>query len=38
MIPTQLMNSEIELKKLESNIESLYKAGYSAEDAVLQYM
>ena len=38
MIPTQLMNTELELKKLESNIESLYKAWYSAEDAVLQYM
>ena len=38
MIPTQLMNSEMELNKLESNIESLYKAWYSAEDAVLQYM
>lgn len=38
MIPTQLMNSDTELKKLESNIESLYKANYSAEDAVLQYM
>lgn len=38
MIPTQLMNSDTELKKLESNIENLYKAWYSAEDAVLQYM
>ena len=38
MIPTQLMNSELELNKLESNIENLYKAWYSAEDAVLQYM
>lgn len=38
MIPTQLMNSEMELNKLESNIENLYKAWYSAEDAVLQYM
>ena len=38
MIPTQLMNSDKELDKLESNIAALYKAWYSAEDAVLQYM
>ena len=38
MIPTQLMNSELELKKLESNIASLYKQWMSAEDAVLAYM
>lgn len=38
MIPTQLMNSEMELNKLESNIKSLYQQWYSAEDAVLTYM
>ena len=38
MIPTQLMNSELELNKLESNIKSLYQQWYNAEDAVLTYM
>lgn len=38
LIPTQLMNSELELKKLESNIASMYASWLSAEDAVLTYM
>lgn len=38
LIPTQLMNSELELTKLENNISNLYNQGMSAEDAVLTYM
>lgn len=38
MVPTQLMNSEIELEALNDTIQRMWKAGMAVEDAVLTYL
>ena len=38
MVPTQLMNSEVELEALNDTIQRLHAAGYSTDEAVLTYM
>lgn len=38
MVPTQLMNSEVELEQLNNTIKSLYKSWMSSEQAVLTYL